>query len=75
MWAKQKAVIRGQGYNLVESLRRGAGEGGSPVGLLRRPVVAVFDEEDEVENGIERIIRKVGHRFEIFRVQPWFTWC
>ena len=44
---KQKAVIRGQGYNLVESLRQSSTQGlsGSPYGLLQRPVVAVYDED------------------------------
>jgi hypothetical protein len=76
MWAKQKAVIRGQGYNLVESLRRGGAEGGSPMGLLRRPVVAVFDEDFEEDGGMKRILKKVGQRFETFtREQPCFSWC
>jgi hypothetical protein len=81
MWAKQKAVVRGQGYNLVESLRRGGAEGGTPMGLLNRPVVAVF-EEDEEERGIEKVERvlrrvgeRVGSRFEMLRRGAFFTWC
>ncbi|TPX68383.1 hypothetical protein SpCBS45565_g03182 [Spizellomyces sp. 'palustris'] len=55
MWRRQRAVVRGEGYNLVETLRRSEvdGRGGSPWGLVRRPVVAVFEEEivDESEDG------------------------
>ncbi|KAI9095117.1 phosphatidylinositol 3 and 4-kinase-domain-containing protein [Phlyctochytrium arcticum] len=55
MWRKQRAVVRGEGYNLVETLRRSEvdGRGGSPWGLIRRPVVAVYEEEilDEGEDG------------------------
>lgn len=80
MWRKQRAVVRGEGYNLVEVLRRAetwestfavsavgasneslisvgsqavsrrTGLDGSPYGLVRRPVVCVFEEvveEDE----------------------------
>ncbi|TPX30436.1 hypothetical protein SmJEL517_g05998 [Synchytrium microbalum] len=47
MWLRQKAVIRGQGYNLVEVLRQSElnnPDTGSPWALVRRPVVAVFEE-------------------------------
>ncbi|TPX37338.1 hypothetical protein SeMB42_g06929 [Synchytrium endobioticum] len=47
MWSRQKAVMRGQGYNLVEVLRRSelnSPDTGSPAALVRRPVVAVFEE-------------------------------
>ena len=83
MWKKQKAVIRGQGYNLVEVLGRGshpsrkvtprprghigttpspvpsststtnltsnsvAGDDGTPLSLVQRPVVCVFEDEDD----------------------------
>ncbi|KAJ3245382.1 phosphatidyl inositol kinase [Chytriomyces hyalinus] len=50
MWRKQRSVIRGEGYNLAEVLRRseiGDVDGGSPWGLVRRPVVAVYEEEDD----------------------------
>lgn len=57
MWRKQRAVVRGEGYNLVETLRRSEvdGIGGSPWGLVRRPVVSVFEEEieDEEEGDLE----------------------
>ncbi|KAJ3336552.1 phosphatidyl inositol kinase [Gonapodya sp. JEL0774] len=52
MWRKQKAVMRGQGYNLVEILRRSEiaivsdnPESGSPWALVRRPNVMVYEEE------------------------------
>ncbi|KAJ3413242.1 phosphatidyl inositol kinase [Chytridiales sp. JEL 0842] len=56
MWKRQKSVIRGQGYNLCEVLRRaemgdGDAVGGSPFGLVRRPVVAVFEEDLDEEDG------------------------
>ncbi|KAI9004662.1 phosphatidylinositol 3 and 4-kinase-domain-containing protein [Gaertneriomyces semiglobifer] len=50
MWRRQRAVVRGQGYNLVETLRRAevaissVGVIGSPWELVRRPVVAVYEE-------------------------------
>ncbi|KXS10897.1 hypothetical protein M427DRAFT_47675 [Gonapodya prolifera JEL478] len=51
MWRRQKAVMRGQGYNLVEILRRsevasapGNAEAGSPWALVRRPNVMVYEE-------------------------------
>jgi hypothetical protein len=71
MWAKQKAVIRGQGYNLVESLRRGGAEGGSPMGLLRRPVVAVFDDdfEEDVKGLLQRTQQKRSCKMKPFKVQ------
>lgn len=78
MWKKQRAVIRGQGYNLVEALRRGEEgvESGTPAGLLKRPVVAVYDEEVQDAGGVERLLRRVGQRFETFtREQPCFSWC
>lgn len=108
MWKRQKAVIRGQGYNLVEVLRRaelaemdrrsaspirGAGINGgdtsptdsvaaahviegSPWALVRRPVVAVFEEviEEEtdgdyhtprtpsIRSDLERGVRKMKKR-------------
>ncbi|KAI8619317.1 phosphatidylinositol 3 and 4-kinase-domain-containing protein [Chytriomyces sp. MP71] len=53
MWRMQRGVIRGEGYNLAEVLRRSAvaeaGEDGSPFGLVRRPVVAVYEEEEDEE--------------------------
>ena len=48
MWSKQKAVMRGQGYNLVEVLRRSELNNpatGSPWALVKRPVVTVFEED------------------------------
>jgi hypothetical protein len=54
MWRRQKSVIRGEGYNLAEVLRRaelGDSEGGSPWALVRRPVVAVYEEEVGVSGG------------------------
>jgi hypothetical protein len=46
------------------------------MGLLRRPVVAVFDEDFEEDGDLKRILKKVGRRFETFtREQPCFTWC
>ncbi|KAJ3157408.1 phosphatidyl inositol kinase [Geranomyces michiganensis] len=52
MWRKQRAVVRGEGYNLVECLRRSetGSVGGSPYGLVRRPVVSVFEDEVEDED-------------------------
>ncbi|KAJ3142516.1 hypothetical protein HK100_002185 [Physocladia obscura] len=67
MWRRQRSVIRGQGYNLAEVLRRSeindagyisrssirgetaaaAAIAGSPWGLVRRPVVAVYEEDDQ----------------------------
>ncbi|KAJ3028195.1 phosphatidyl inositol kinase [Rhizophlyctis rosea] len=86
MWRKQRAVVRGEGYNLVEVLRRAenweagflssgnnplgtsfdsllsvgsqtvsrrTGLDGSPFGLVRRPVVCVFEEVvEEDEEGL-----------------------
>ncbi|KAJ3222100.1 phosphatidyl inositol kinase [Clydaea vesicula] len=81
MFKKQKAILRGQGYNLVEVLRRSEMDdvGGSPLGLLQRPVVAVFDEEDEDEDGIDGLknkFKRFSQRFETFnREQPCFSWC
>ncbi|KAI8839902.1 phosphatidylinositol 3 and 4-kinase-domain-containing protein, partial [Chytridium lagenaria] len=48
MWKRQRSVIRGEGYNLAEVLRRaemGDPEHGSPWSLVRRPVVCVYEEE------------------------------
>ncbi|KAJ3149022.1 phosphatidyl inositol kinase [Geranomyces variabilis] len=55
MWRKQRAVVRGEGYNLVECLRRSetGSVGGSPYGLVRRPVVSVFEDEVEDEDNDE----------------------
>ncbi|KAJ3058662.1 hypothetical protein HDU98_005248, partial [Podochytrium sp. JEL0797] len=53
MWRKQRAILRGEGYNLVESLRRSeipSDSSGSPWGLVRRPVVAVYEESDSEED-------------------------
>ncbi|KAI8816429.1 phosphatidylinositol 3 and 4-kinase-domain-containing protein [Fimicolochytrium jonesii] len=49
MWRKQRAVVRGEGYNLVECLRRSetGSLGGSPWGLVRRPVVSVYEDETD----------------------------
>ncbi|KAJ3330126.1 phosphatidyl inositol kinase [Blyttiomyces sp. JEL0837] len=50
MWKKQRSVIRGEGYNLAEVLRRAAllDQGnGSPWELIQRPVVAVYEEDAE----------------------------
>jgi len=83
MWKKQRAVVRGQGYNLVEVLRRSelGDEEGSPLALVRRPVVAVYyeDYEHDPEGFREKSIRvgrAVKHRFESFAMnQPCFSWC
>ncbi|KAI9337272.1 hypothetical protein BDR26DRAFT_1008592 [Obelidium mucronatum] len=56
MWRKQRGVMRGEGYNLAEVLRRseiGDVEGGSPWGLVRRPVVAVYEEEEDSDDEAE----------------------
>jgi hypothetical protein len=47
MWKNQKAVMRGQGYNLIEVLNKSVLNtiDGSPSGLVRRPVVSVYEEE------------------------------
>jgi len=47
MWKNQKAVMRGQGYNLIEVLNKSVLNSidGSPSGLVRRPVVSVYEEE------------------------------
>jgi len=47
MWRNQKAVMRGQGYNLIEVLNRSVlnSVDGSPSGLVKRPVVSVYEEE------------------------------
>ncbi|TPX57200.1 hypothetical protein PhCBS80983_g03989 [Powellomyces hirtus] len=60
MWKKQRAVVRGEGYNLVECLRRSetGSLGGSPYGLVRRPVVSVF--EDEIEDDDDAYDGPVG---------------
>ncbi|KAJ3023122.1 phosphatidyl inositol kinase [Thoreauomyces humboldtii] len=62
MWKKQRAVVRGEGYNLVECLRRSetGSVGGSPWGLVRRPVVSVFEDEDEGEDEDEALDGIVG---------------
>ncbi|KAJ3217671.1 phosphatidyl inositol kinase [Dinochytrium kinnereticum] len=84
MWRRQRSVIRGEGYNLAEVLRRaemGDPENGSPASLVRRPVVCVYEEEvvvfgDEEEgevDGVARRLRRVRQRFETFtRNQPCF---
>ncbi|KAJ1569236.1 phosphatidyl inositol kinase, partial [Nowakowskiella sp. JEL0078] len=64
MWKKQKAVIRGESWNIVEVLRRSetvtqnsqsvgakALARGSPWALARRPVVCVFDDNETDEFG------------------------
>ncbi|KAJ3299457.1 phosphatidyl inositol kinase [Borealophlyctis nickersoniae] len=56
MWRKQRAVVRGEGYNLVEVLRRSESGGldGSPWALVRRPVVCVYEEEIiEEDDGLD----------------------
>ncbi|KAJ3379143.1 phosphatidyl inositol kinase [Entophlyctis sp. JEL0112] len=53
MWRKQRGVIRGEGYNLAEVLRRseiGDAENGNPWSLVRRPVVAVYEEDDHSDD-------------------------
>ncbi|RKO97637.1 hypothetical protein CXG81DRAFT_13549, partial [Caulochytrium protostelioides] len=56
MFRKQKAVLRGEGYNLVEVLQRsrsGDPLTGSPLALVRRPVVAVYEEVLDEDGGDE----------------------
>ncbi|KAI9207321.1 phosphatidylinositol 3 and 4-kinase-domain-containing protein [Polychytrium aggregatum] len=69
MFKRQKAVIRGQGYNLVEMLRRSElaaadapglpadiawVQNGSPYDLIRRPLVTVDEYDDEEDpDGID----------------------
>ncbi|KAJ3106605.1 phosphatidyl inositol kinase [Phlyctochytrium planicorne] len=85
MWRRQRSVIRGEGYNLAEVLRRaemGDPDHGSPFSLVRRPVVCVYEEEvggnfgDEEEGEVDAVarrLRRVRHRFETFtRNQPCF---
>jgi hypothetical protein len=79
MWRKQRAVIRGQGYNLVEVLNQADPSLCCPFALVQRPPVAVYEEHEEEEgflNGARRRLKKVKQRFETFtRNRPWFSWC
>jgi len=52
MWRNQKAVMRGQGYNLIEVLNRSVLNtvDGSPSSLVKRPVVSVYEEEENSDD-------------------------
>jgi len=52
MWKNQKAVMRGQGYNLIEVLNRSVLNtvDGSPSSLVKRPVVSVYEEEEDSDD-------------------------
>lgn len=51
MFRRQKAVLRGQAFNIVEILRRAQldADGGTPAALARRQPVSVYEEEVEVD--------------------------
>lgn len=77
-----KSLIKGQGYNLVEVLRRselGDSSTGSPAALLLRPPVAVFEEEDSTTGFItasKRRFRRIKQNFQSYaNSRPWFTFC
>lgn len=83
MWRRQKAVLRGQAFGIVEVLRRArmGGEGGTPHALANRKPVLVFEEEVDVEvadggeEGIRRTAREIRRRFEALARHPCFTRC
>jgi hypothetical protein len=53
MWAKQKSVIRGQGYNLMDFLALSRNSNQTAVALVNKPLVLIHEEtlhSDEEEN-------------------------
>lgn len=81
MFRRQKAVMRGQAFSIVEVLRRAkslGGEEGSSYALATRQPVLVFEEEVDVEvgeGGMRRRVREIRRRFEAFAKRPCFTSC
>jgi hypothetical protein len=50
MWAEQKAVLRGQHYNLIDALAQSTVRPTSPYSLIERPLVKIHIEHDETDS-------------------------
>lgn len=73
MWKKQKAVVRGQGYNLLDALAQSRIHPTTPLSLIRRPPIMIHESADE--DGIGDSLRRVGARIETFSRKACFKNC
>ncbi|KAJ2995424.1 hypothetical protein HDV02_000816 [Globomyces sp. JEL0801] len=72
MWQKQKSVIRGQITNISDILTRARSEAVSPFNLVKKPLILIYEEREETEEGSMGSVR---HRLETFTGRTCFTSC
>ena len=72
MFHKQKALIRGQGHNIVDILAQSRIHPTSPIDLVRKPMIMIHVDED-----VDPLqsLRRAKHRIETFTRRACFTDC
>ncbi len=70
MWQQQKAVIRGQGYNLIDILSLARTRDASPFELIQRPLVLIHEDPSDPDE--ELISEQFGVENESLETAPRF---
>ena len=69
VFAKQKALIRGQGHNIVDILAQSRIHPTSPIDMVRKPMIMIHED---AEVGPRQTVK---HRIETFTRKACFTDC